>query len=68
MKLPEDEHVPVHAYMMAVAIKMVSATQFGAYFRDDETIKNFHQLYERVRLIYSLSQFCAPVKDYFTKT
>jgi hypothetical protein len=32
-KLPADEHVPVHAYMMAVAIKMVSATQFGAYFR-----------------------------------
>ena len=48
MKLPDDEHVPVHAYMMAVAIKMISATQFGAYFRDDETIKNFHQLYERV--------------------
>ncbi len=48
MKLPEDEHVPVHAYMMAVAIKMVSATQFGAYFKDDDTIKNFHQLYEKV--------------------
>ena len=48
MKLPDDEHVPVHAYMMAVAIKMISATQFGAYFRDDDTIKNFHQLYERV--------------------
>ena len=49
-KLPEDEHVPVHAYMMAVAIKMLSSTQFGAYFKNDETIKNFHQLYEKVQL------------------
>ena len=47
-KLPEDEHVPVHAYMMAVAIKMLSSTQFGAYFKDDDVIKSYHQLYEKV--------------------
>jgi hypothetical protein len=48
-KVPEDEHVPVHAYMMAVSIKMICSTQFGAFFKDDASIRKFHSLYDQVK-------------------
>ena len=41
----KDEHIPLHEYMMALSIRMVSSTQFGAYFQKPENIKTVAVLY-----------------------
>ena len=52
--MPTDELVPVHATMMALALKMLSVTQFGAYFSSDEHIQNLHSLYDRVSCHFTI--------------
>ena len=49
--MPADEHIPLHAYMMALAIKLITTTQFGAYFKKDSAIKSFHLAYEEVSFL-----------------
>ena len=44
-----DEHIPLHEYMMALAIKMISKTQLGAFFKSDENVRTFHKHYMKVR-------------------
>merc|ERR1712180_229225 len=44
-KLPADEHIPIHEHMMTLAIKMISKTQLGAFFKNDENVRTFHQHY-----------------------
>ena len=46
-----DEHVPLHEYMMALAIKMISKTQLGAFFKDDENVRTFHKHYMKVKAL-----------------
>ena len=45
-----DEHVPLHEYMMALAIKMISKTQLGAFFKNDENVRTFHKHYMKVEI------------------
>ena len=47
--LPADEHIPLHDYSMALAIKMITNTHFGAYFKHNHNTSTFHQQYELVR-------------------
>ena len=44
----KDEHIPLHEYMMALSIRMVSSTQFGAYFQKPENIKKVAILYHDI--------------------
>ena len=44
----KDEHLPLHEYMMALSIRMVSSTQFGAYFQKPENIKTVAVLYHEL--------------------
>lgn len=58
-----DEHVPLHEYMMALAIKMISKTQLGAFFKNDQNVRTFHQHYIKVRCpIHSNFQGCFCIK------
>ena len=43
-----EEHIPLHEYMIALSIRMVSETQFGAYFQKSENIKKVAYLYHDV--------------------
>jgi cytochrome P450 len=43
-----EEHIPLNEYMISLAIRMISATQFGSYFRTAENIKSFAKLYDLV--------------------
>lgn len=47
--LPAGEHVPLHDYMMALAVKMLTCSHFGSFFRHDKATMDFHHLYELVR-------------------
>jgi len=54
-RIPDDEHVPVHAYMTAVAIKMLCWTHFGDYFKDDASVRKLHNsVVEVVMLILGI--------------
>lgn len=45
----EDEHIPLHEYMMALSIRIITTTQFGAFFRKQpENIKSVAGLYNEV--------------------
>ena len=48
LEFPSEEHVPLHEYMMALAIKMISKTQLGAYFKNDDNVRIFHKHYIQV--------------------
>ena len=41
----------MHDYMMALAIKLITETQFGAYFKNHQNTMKFHQIYDLVRVI-----------------
>ena len=41
----------MHDYMMALAIKLITETQFGAYFKKHQNTMKFHQIYDLVRVI-----------------
>ena len=43
-----EEHIPVHEYMIAVAIRMISSVQFGAHFQDLENTKQLMKTYNGV--------------------
>ena len=43
-----EEHIPLCEYMIALSIRMVSETQFGAYFQKSENIKKVAYLYHDV--------------------
>nr|AKH03540.1 cytochrome P450 20A1 [Paracyclopina nana] len=44
-----NEHIPLHEYMMALSIRMISTTQFGAFFRKNpDNIKALASLYHEV--------------------
>ena len=51
--MPEDDHIPLHESMMALALKLTVKTQFGQYFEKDADISVFHQLYEKVNAVLS---------------
>jgi len=36
--VPADQHIPLHQYMMALAIKLLLVTMFGQYFRDGKNV------------------------------
>ena len=46
--VPAGEHLPLRDYMMALAIRIISSTHFGAFFRSDDNTKALHKLYESV--------------------
>nr|AIL94175.1 cytochrome P450 CYP20A1 [Tigriopus japonicus] len=46
--IPKDDHIPLHDYMMALAIRLLTSTQLGAYFKVDANTMEFQQLYESV--------------------
>nr|APH81398.1 cytochrome P450 CYP20A1 [Tigriopus kingsejongensis] len=46
--IPKDDHVPLNDYMMALAIRLLTSTQMGAYFKHHENTMEFHKLYESV--------------------
>ena len=56
--MPTGEHLPLRDYMMALAIRIISSTHFGAFFRNDDNTKALHKLYESVSMyvIYILKQ------------
>lgn len=37
--------------MMALAIKIISKTQLGAFFKHDQNVRTFHKHYEKVYII-----------------
>ena len=43
-----EEHIPLCEYMIALSIRMVSETQFGAYFQKSENIKKVAHLYHDI--------------------
>eukprot|EP00094_Tigriopus_californicus_P006858 TCALIF_06607-PA protein Name:"Similar to RIOK2 Serine/threonine-protein kinase RIO2 (Homo sapiens)" AED:0.17 eAED:0.17 QI:0/0.66/0.7/0.9/1/1/10/104/975 len=46
--IPKDDHIPLHDYMMALAIRLLTSSQLGAYFKVDANTMEFQQLYESV--------------------
>ena len=46
--LADDEHIPLHETMMALATKIVSSTHFGAYFKSDQSTKEFQRICDEV--------------------
>ena len=46
--VPTGEHLPLRDYMMALAIRIISSTHFGAFFRNDDNTKALHKLDESV--------------------
>ncbi|XP_033112330.1 cytochrome P450 20A1-like isoform X2 [Anneissia japonica] len=44
--LPDTEHIPVCQYMMALALKGITQTSFGDYFKDDEKAFEFRKHYD----------------------
>ena len=45
----KDEHIPLHEYMMALSIRIITTTQFGAFFRNQpENIKDVASLYNEI--------------------
>ena len=48
--VPTGEHLPLRDYMMALAIRIISSTHFGAFFRNDDNTKALHKLYESVSM------------------
>uniref|UniRef100_T1JCU8 Cytochrome P450 n=1 Tax=Strigamia maritima TaxID=126957 RepID=T1JCU8_STRMM len=45
--IPQNEHIPLHQYMMALSLKGILRTAFGFTFSEKDVIK-FHRLYELV--------------------
>ena len=43
---PVDDHALLQNFMLALAMKMLSRTQMGCYFEDDEKIAEFHRQYD----------------------
>ena len=43
-----EEHIPVHEYMIAVAIRMISSVQFGAHFQNIDNTKKLAETYDEV--------------------
>jgi len=44
--MPKDDHALLQNLMLALAMKMLSRTQMGCYFEDDEKIGRFHSQYD----------------------
>ena len=44
--MPKDDHALLQNLMLALAMKMLSRTQMGCYFEDDEKIGRFHNQYD----------------------
>ena len=44
--MPKDDHALLQNLMLALAMKMLSRTQMGCYFEDDEKIGRFHRQYD----------------------
>lgn len=45
-KAATDEHVDLNSYMTGLTIKMLSRTQLGSYFEDDDKVTRFYRQYE----------------------
>ena len=65
--VPAGEHLPLRDYMMALAIRIISSTHFGAFFRNDDNTKALHKLYESVSMyvIYILKQGYCKDREWF---
>lgn len=46
--LPPNQHIPLHQYMMALAIKGILLTGFGTSFRDENMIVQLNRLYDYI--------------------
>ena len=44
--MPKDDHALLQNLMLALAMKMLSRTQMGCYFEDDEKSGRFHSQYD----------------------
>jgi len=45
-KMPKDDQALVQNLMLALSMKMLSRSQMGCYFQDDEKVAQFHRQYD----------------------